>query len=416
MLKSYWRIISYLERIGDNALIIGAFFASYYLRDYLLIAANATALPFPQELKELASIDRYFIVLGVALPLYNALLSMLGAYRSMRFIRWFALLRISVTASALCFLCLGATLFLLKLDLSRSFIATFTIVSGMGLFLLRVLVLSLLRFFRVRGKNFRNLLVVGTGVQARKLYLEIARQPDLGVRVCGFVDVHESRFEQYVEEEDSGESEEREENDPQLEAADSAVYDLPARVVANLESFEAALKKYAVDEVIFTEVVGNFSAVHELARIAAEEGVRVTLVADLFSLEIFQSDVSYFGKLPLIHYNPSPAGVDSPALVVKRMMDVVLSASALVVLSPLMLLVAVLIKLTSAGPVFFRQRRMGLNGRIFTLLKFRSMIENAESMLEELRAKNEMSGPVFKLKDDPRVTPHWSFYSSLQYR
>lgn len=380
MLKAHWRFISRVERVFDNLLIVLAFLLAYFLRDDFLFLANNLALPFPQELKSLARVEDYLLVLGVALPLYNAFLSLLGAYRSMRFSNVWQLLRITVLASGLVFLCQGSVLFLLKLDLSRSYVALFCILCGLFHFSLRMLVLMLLRFFRVRGKNFRNVLIVGTGPQARALYLEIAGQPELGIRVKGF-----SRLDDAKEK-------------------PSEVYDLPARVIADSRSFEKTLKKSAIDEVLFSDVVASFAEVQELAKIAVEEGVRVTLAADFFSLEIFKSDVSYFGDIPLIHYTPSPGGEDSAALIVKRGLDVALSSVMLVVLSPLLLSTAIAVKLSSPGPIFFRQRRVGLNGRTFVLLKFRSMVEQAEEMLEGLKEKNEMSGPVFKIKDDPRIT------------
>ena len=165
MLKAHWRLISRIERILDNLLVVAAFLIAYYLRDYFLLAANTVALPFPQELKELAAVDDYYLLLGVALPLYNAFLSLLGAYRSMRFSSVFHLLRVSVLSSGLVFLCEGSVLFLLKLDLSRSYVAIFCVLCAIFHFGLRLCVLMMLRFFRVRGKNFRNVLIVGTGPQ-----------------------------------------------------------------------------------------------------------------------------------------------------------------------------------------------------------------------------------------------------------
>ncbi len=397
MLKTHWRIISILERVADNVLIVACFFGTYYLRDPLLSAANSFAVPFPQELRSLGLLEDYLVVLGIALPLYNAFISLLGGYRSMRFSSWLSLLRICVLASGLVFLCQGSFLYLLKIDLSRSFVAIFCVTSGLVLFLERIVVLGFLRFLRVKGKNYRNLLVVGTGAQARKIYLEVLKQPELGVRVVGFVDISKEASRRV-----SGG------NDVQIDLQGdgvSAVYDLPARVIADTDGFESALKKYAVDEVLFTDVIASFSIIHELAQIATEEGVQVTIAADLFSLEIFQSETSYFGSIPFIHFHPSPGGSDSPALIVKRLIDVVVSSLLLLLLCPFMLLVALIIRLQSPGPVFFRQKRVGKNGRMFILLKFRSMVVDAERKLEALREKNEMSGPVFKIKNDPRVTP-----------
>jgi len=113
--------------------------------------------------------------------------------------------------------------------------------------------------------------------------------------------------------------------------------------------------------------------------------------------------VSFFAGMPLIHFQTPPG--DRWELAVKRMIDAVGAALALIVLSPLFLIISVLVKVTSDGLVFFKQKRVGLNGRLFSLYKFRSMYDHSEELLEKLKEKNEMCGPVFKMKDDPRVTP-----------
>jgi exopolysaccharide biosynthesis polyprenyl glycosylphosphotransferase len=110
--------------------------------------------------------------------------------------------------------------------------------------------------------------------------------------------------------------------------------------------------------------------------------------------------------MPLIHFQTPPG--DSWELVVKRMIDIAVAAVALVVLSPIFLLLALGVK-TTPGDVLFRQTRVGLNGRLFQMLKFRSMHTGAEAALSELRERNEMEGPTFKMKNDPRVTPFGRF-------
>ena len=90
--------------------------------------------------------------------------------------------------------------------------------------------------------------------------------------------------------------------------------------------------------------------------------------------------------------------------VIKRTIDIVCSFVGILVLSPLFIVIAIIIKLTSKGPVFFSQKRVGKHGREFDMYKFRSMVVNAEELKEKLAAQNEMSGPMFKMKDDPRVT------------
>lgn len=90
--------------------------------------------------------------------------------------------------------------------------------------------------------------------------------------------------------------------------------------------------------------------------------------------------------------------------VIKRIIDVVASFTGLILLSPLILIVSILIKLESKGEVIFKQKRVGLNGKEFYMYKFRSMVINAEELKEQLESQNEMSGPMFKIKDDPRIT------------
>ncbi len=384
MLKTYWRVVSWAERAGDNFLIILSFILTYEFRDVFVKSIFYKLLPFPLDLNALADINSYFLVLGVALPVYNASLSILGAYKSMRRQSWFQILRSSFVSSCVAFLAIGSFLFLLKIDLSRSFVALFCFVAGSLLFLERFIVLHFLRFYRIRGKNFRNILIVGTGEQARKLYFEILGEPELGIRVQGFVDVRETHNS-------------------------SAIYDLGARVIASKETFESTLKKHTIDEVIFTEILELFPIIQELSEIAVDEGVMVTFTADLFSLGFVTSEVSNFGKIPVIHYHPAPGVSDSLSLFFKRSIDLIFSSILLFLLIPVFIIVPILIKTTSKGPVFFRQKRVGLNGRIFTLLKFRSMVINAEELLIKLKDKNEMQGPVFKMTNDPRITKLGAF-------
>lgn len=375
MLKTHWRFISLLQRVGDNLLLILAFYFSYSLRAILFGSSNLSLQL--TNYKFLAPIDRYYVLLGIALPVFNAILSLCGAYTSMRFSSLTRLLKVTYVPAIIVFLCTGSLLFILKLDLSRSFVGLYCFVGASFLFLERWLVLISLRFFRVRGKNFRNVLIVGTGKQARQVFQEINKFPELGVRVVGFVQVLKGKSE---------------------------IFDLQSRIVANEDSFESALKKYAIDEVLFSEVGSSFETFKELAKIAIEEGVQVSLAADLFSLDIFRSDITNFGTVPLIQFHPSKGGSDHTGLFFKRLIDLSAATLLLIFFLPFFVLIAVLIKLDSRGSVFFYQKRVGKNGRIFTLLKFRSMIEGAEQMRSELEDLNEMSGPVFKISNDPRVT------------
>ncbi|MFM1847250.1 MAG: hypothetical protein RL417_724, partial [Pseudomonadota bacterium] len=317
-------------------------------------------------------------------------LSFMGAYGSMRLSSPFRLLRTSIASSVLVFVLLAATLFLLKLDLSRSFIAIFCGLVGVLLAAERLLVLRLLRFWRGQGKNFRNIIICGVGEQAQRLAGEIAARPELGIRVRGFADLHPLEYAP--------------ERHRDLRAALVAL-GIPrsGRIIVGCEELGRALKEYAVDEVIFTDVATVMAEVEEMVLVCSEQGVRTTIAADLFSLGMVKSGLSYFGGMPLIHFQTPPG--DRWELTVKRWLDIGVSGALLIALLPIFGAVALAVRLSSPGPILFHQRRMGLNGRIFVMYKFRSMFVDAEDRLHELRDRNEMAGPVFKLKDDPRVTP-----------
>lgn len=388
MLKENWRLVSRVERLGDLLIILFSFFAAYYGRGSLIYWSKVLGVPQLFEGQELAPISTYFIVLLVALLTYAVVLQLLGAYSSMRLSSHWRLLRVSLFSSGIVFLTLAATLFLLKLDLSRSFLILFCTLVGLLLSAQRFIVLRLLRIWRRQGKNFRNVIICGVGEQAQRLAGQIVSQPELGLLIRAFVDL-------------GGRASERSE---QFKGAlRSQGYSFPVRIVDGAQGLHRALSEYAVDEVLFTDIVDVMPLVEEGVVVCAEQGVRTTIAADLFSIGIVKSGLSYFGDMPLIHFQTPPG--DRWELSVKRILDIGVSTLLLVALSPIFLIVALLVRCSSPGPVIFRQTRVGLNGRLFELLKFRSMAADSEQRLDSLREQNEMQGPVFKIKDDPRVTP-----------
>jgi exopolysaccharide biosynthesis polyprenyl glycosylphosphotransferase len=170
-----------------------------------------------------------------------------------------------------------------------------------------------------------------------------------------------------------------------------------------LEKFVEILHEHSVNGVILSGNKAYFSQVEELVRACELEGVEVWLLAEFFRTQISRTSFDDFYGRPVLVFRSTPEA--SWQGVLKQLMDIVVALVLLVFGAPFFLLIALLIKLSSPGPVFFRQQRSGLNGRPFTLYKFRTMVSNAEQLKHELAAMNEMSGPVFKLTKDPRVTP-----------
>jgi exopolysaccharide biosynthesis polyprenyl glycosylphosphotransferase len=392
MLKQNWKAISAVERVGDNLLIVAAFIGAYFGRTSLIYWNDHLNLGFQFEGESLLPIKDYLIVLLVGVIGYSVTLNAMCAYGSMRLTSVWRLFRMACVSSMIVFAIVATSLFLLKLPISRSFIGLFVLLAGCGLALQRYVVLKFLRYWRRKGRNFRNIIICGIGEQAVQLTHELSSRPELGIHVRGFADLRNGNS-----------SLQRETDSLRRQLAERIQV---GRILVGVDEVCKALKDYAIDEVIFTDVISVMPQVEEMILICTEQGVRTTIAADIFSVGLVKSGISYFGGMPLIHFQTPPG--DSWELACKRAIDVCVSGCLLILLSPLFLVLALGVK-TTRGPIFFRQTRVGLNGRLFQMYKFRSMFFGAEKHLKSLWESNEMKGPVFKMKNDPRITPFGRF-------
>jgi len=226
------------------------------------------------------------------------------------------------------------------------------------------------------------MLIVGTNPRAIQFAQKIEAKTDLGYRVIGFVD------DEYAE---NG-------------GFKKSNYEL----VASLNNFSTYLKDHVVDEVVISLPMKSFY--DQAARIVAlckEQGIIIRLLSDMFNINLGRSEVDRLEDDSVV--TVATGAMEGLPVLVKRVLDFCLSSILIIILSPLFLVIGLIIKLTSPGPVFFIQDRIGLNKRRFRLYKFRTMLQDAEEKLAELEDLNEASGPVFKIKDDPRVTPIGKF-------
>jgi exopolysaccharide biosynthesis polyprenyl glycosylphosphotransferase len=158
-----------------------------------------------------------------------------------------------------------------------------------------------------------------------------------------------------------------------------------------------------VDEVyISLPVRSSYEEIQEIAHLCEGAGVPVHLVADLFPMRVATSRLMHLEDIPLLNLSTIPEAHGK--VFMKRAIDFIGSSMLIAMLSPMLILLAILVKLDSKGPVLFAQERVGQNQRRFKMLKYRSMIVNAEEVQKELLDQNEMDGPVFKIKNDPRIT------------
>lgn len=175
------------------------------------------------------------------------------------------------------------------------------------------------------------------------------------------------------------------------------------KIIGALKDLPDILHSNVVDEVVFIVPRSWLGKMEDLIHSCETEGLRVSVAVDFFNPKISRASHHDVGGLPLLTFDSAP-GKNFP-MHVKRLIDIVVSAAALVVLLPVLAVVAILVKTTSKGPLFFKQQRCGRNGRRFMLYKFRTMVQDAERRLEELKKHNEMKGPAFKMANDPRITP-----------
>ncbi len=267
--------------------------------------------------------------------------------------------------------------FFRETPLSRLFLLYVWCLQTGGLIFFRFLLRSFLRYIRRRGYNSRQIVIVGRNGRAAGFLNGLTESPELGLQTVGILDA------------------------PAKKPVDPLFSAYP--FLGEIGELEKVLRTRVVDEVfVFLPIKSFYEAMEAILRLCESVGVEVKLPTDVFSHKLAKSAISMYGDVSVIDLYTSPKM--SLQFVLKRFIDLTASTILLVLFSPFFALASVFIKLTSSGPVFFRQQRLGYNGRLFDCLKFRTMVENAEELKKTLSHLNEVSGPVFKIKNDPRVT------------
>ena len=369
MLKERARAIAYWVWTLDLVLTTVAFLAAWWIRSYI----GPRLLPglFPTELYPLS---RYLGLLPLVLVIWTLLLVTREAYTSRRTVALSMEVWQTAQVVALGVLALAASGWLLRLEfVSRPFLALFGLFDLVLLVGEKVVLRLSARNVRRRGLNYRTALLVGLNVRSEEVAHIIQAHPHWGLRLLGFVAPNGDAPETFA-------------GVPVLGSAD----DLP-RIPQD----------EVVDEVIFVLSRRQLDDFEDAILLCSELGIRAR-VALFFPHMKARVVMEELEGIPLLTFTNTPAA-PFPTFV-KQLLDFSFAAVGLLLLSPVMLLIAVAIKLTSRGPVLFKQVRCGLNGRKFTLYKFRTMVADAEQRRDEVAHLNRLNGPVFKADDDPRVT------------
>jgi exopolysaccharide biosynthesis polyprenyl glycosylphosphotransferase len=323
-------------------------------------------------------VENFFLFLGIV-GVWHVLFASLGVYRSQRLSTQKSELVHVFRATSACALSVGVLGSLLSIRMvTPEFLLAFWLLTTWALILSRLGLRFFLEGVRRRGHNLRRILIVGTNSRAVQFARKIESMTESGYRVIGFVDDLWSGQQDFL----------------------ATSYHL----VCDLQHLPELLRKTVVDEVVIgLPIRSHYEESSAIAALCELHGIVVRFLPGIFNLKLARSRAEDFQGDSLITLSTGP--MDGWPITLKRVLDFTLALILLILLAPLFAIVAALIKLTSEGPVFFLQDRLGLNKRIFRICKFRTMVADAEQRQAALEHLNEQDGAAFKIKADPRITP-----------
>lgn len=344
----------------------------------VLILAYVVAYVFVRLLADHPSpLLKYWLALAFAIPYWCLSLYANGLYRSMRIRRYWEVLWSATKAAIVTTLLLGTFIFLFKLTfMSRLFFLLFMGFAYILIVLEKTSIYLSSHYVRRQGLNTRRLLLVGTGRRAEEFIRKVDRHPEWGFELLGAIDDEPARGVRHVGR---------------------------LNVIGTLEDIPDRFHRDAVDEVVFVVPRSRLNVLQGAIDDCETEGVTVTVAVDLFDTKLARSSVAELDGLPLLHFRTTHA--KEWELLVKRIFDLTASGLGILFLSPLFLVMSIFIKITSKGPILFRQDRLGLAGRRFTLYKFRTMRQGAHAVLSDVPDLDSMTSPEFRAKKTQWITP-----------
>jgi len=369
MFRSRTRKLKILFGFADAFLTAAAFTLAYNVREYAPLKHQFFLTP-----------DVRTLLLGFCLLTWVGFGYWLDVYGKLESVRIRMILAGSFRQVGCSALALVVLVFAAKLDISRVFLGLFIGASWVFLVGFRIASRNLVSWASRELGAERNIFIVGLGDGAMTLARDLEEYHGHGVRILGFI------------------------APPGGPSAPATIQLARTYRVFPIEDLRPLLAdRFIVDEIHFAVDSGVLPALEPVFRWCHEEGVCSRIAIDFFPQVNGYVDLEQIGDTPLLTFSGAPA--NEVLLLAKRAIDIVLALTGIILLSPLFLIAAVLIKLTSRGPVIFRQVRCGLNGRTFTFYKFRSMVQDAEARLHQVAHLNEKDTVVMKIRNDPRLTP-----------
>jgi exopolysaccharide biosynthesis polyprenyl glycosylphosphotransferase len=349
---------------------------SYAIATLAVLKESGGSLSLAQFVGMRVKIENFAVFTFIVLAWHFVLLSF-GLYRSKRLTsraeEICETLRATSTGSIILYV--SAAVFQIRM-IGLKFVLTFWAIASVTAILSRLGLRLSLHEVRRKGRNLRSMVIAGTNARAVDFAKTIERKPELGYRIVGFVD---DEWGGTTEFQRAG-----------------------FKRVCDFDGFAEFLRTNVVDElVIALPMRSYFMQASEMAASCVEQGLAVRHLS-IFNPQQKPADRMDIDYSLISHYSERSEGIQ---MAIKRLLDIAIALLTLVLCAPLMAVVALAIRISSPGPVFFVQKRLGINKRRFNMYKFRTMAPNAEQIQHALEHLNEASGSVFKIKNDPRVTP-----------
>ena len=374
MLKENSSLILEIQKALDIVISGGAFIAAYFIK---------RNLPF-ESMGGLSTDPNYYIVLLLIIIAWHISFKWMGMYLSYRS-RPFRDFIITIIKSCLMgMVMVSVAMYFLHIQgVSRLLMGIFLVLNIFLLTLTKFIVFKSLQKIRKQGFNIKNILIVGSQERAKELIKTIEQNKDSGYRILGCFETEKEKIGTLVL------------ND--------------YKVVGLIDDLESYLRNNIVDELIFAMPLKLIQSGNKYIDLAELMGITVRIVPDLELQYLMirpgiaaQKFDDFFGVFSIsMKSTPGNEG----KLLVKDLFDFFGSLILLILFLPVFTGIGIALKLFSRGPVLYRQKRLGLNGRTFMVYKFRTMVDRADEMQKELAEMNEADGPVFKIRNDPRIIP-----------
>ncbi len=362
MLKKHSKFFESLLLLADWFTLSVAWVSSYYLRFYSGIIPVYKGIP---------SFKIYLTLLVFMIPLWGLVFKVFGLYRPRRVsTRFYEILDIGKASTFATLILVSLTFLYRQYEFSRLTFFYFWLINIVLLSLTRILFREFLRFLRQKGYNQRYALIIGTEKLGQGLAKQLQKHPELGIQVSGFLT-------------------------SDLNSIGNAIQRI--KILGKYSDVREFVTKLGIDIVFIALPFNAHNHLREVLGWIGDEMVSIMVLPDLFEFITLRGSVCEFEGMPLISLRDTP--LYGWNIIGKRLLDIIFASLVLIITSPVIGIVALLIKITSHGPVFFKQERMGMDGKIFNMLKFRTMFINAE----------QETGPVWTKKGDPRCTKTGKF-------